>query len=69
MGSPQTYGTDLGSAGNYISDISSVPGLAGLFAASREARQHILECREGEEMGSGREAASQRMLVGLEEWV
>lgn len=44
-GSPQPYGTDLRSAGNYSSDISrekaGVPGLAGLFAASREARQFM----------------------------
>lgn len=32
-------------------------------------RQRILGCREGEEMGSGREAASWRMLAGLEGWV
>lgn len=32
-------------------------------------RQCILGCGEKEEMGSGREAASQRMLAGLEGWV
>lgn len=35
------YGTNLGSAGNYSSDVpreeAGVPGLLGLFAASREA--------------------------------
>ena len=32
-------------------------------------RQRIPGCREGEEMGSGREAASRRMLAGSEAWV
>lgn len=40
-GRPQPYGADLGSAGNYSGHVSreedSVPGLAGLFVASREA--------------------------------
>lgn len=40
-GRPRPYGADLGSAGNYSGHVSreedSVPGLAGLFVASREA--------------------------------
>lgn len=63
-GSPWPYGTDLGSAGNCSTDVSreeaSVPGPAGSFAASREAAYP---------QGSGREAASQRMLVELEGWI
>lgn len=50
-GSPQPYGANLSSAGNYSSDVSreeaGVPGLVGLFAASREAVHPWVQGRGG----------------------